>query len=70
MFGEEHSETAVSYHSLGVTQHSLGDFLSDLESEMRALDIRFKVFGEEHSETARSVRDIKIIEDALAAKAK
>ena len=39
VLGEEHSQTADSYHSLGVTQHSLGDFVSALESNKRALNI-------------------------------
>ena len=26
LFGEQHSSTAESYHSLGVTQHEQGDF--------------------------------------------
>ena len=30
--GEEHSETADSYHSVGVTQHSLGNYTAALES--------------------------------------
>ena len=46
--GEEHSKTADSYQSLGVTQHSHGDFVSALESKRRALAIRLKVPGEEH----------------------
>ena len=52
LFGEEHSDTAQSYYSLGVTQHALGDFTSAHHSHQRALDIRVKLFGEEHSDTA------------------
>ena len=48
VLGEEHSQTADSYYSLGITQHSLGDFVSALESEKRAMNIRLKVLGEEH----------------------
>ena len=38
LFGEEHSSTADSYHSLGVTQHELGDFSLALMSKYRALN--------------------------------
>jgi len=54
LFGEEHSSTADSYHSLGVTQRKLGDFNSALGSHQRGLDIRRKLFGEDHSSTAGS----------------
>ena len=46
---EEHSQAAASYHSLGVTQHLLGDFVSALESNKRALNISLEDLGEEHS---------------------
>jgi len=54
LFGEDHSSTADSYHSLEITQHELGDFYSALQSAQRALDIRCKLFGEELSSTADS----------------
>ena len=37
LFGEEHTQTADSYHSLGVTQHQLGDYTSALQSHQHAL---------------------------------
>ena len=43
--GEQHSSTADSYHSLGVTQHEQGDVSSALQSKQRALDINLKLFG-------------------------
>ena len=49
---------AHSYHSLGVTQHSLGDFTSALQSDLRALDVRIKLFGEDHSSTAESYHSL------------
>ena len=52
--GEENSDTAESYHSLGATQLSLGDDASALESHQRALEIRRDLFGEEDSDTAES----------------
>ena len=43
LFGEEHSNTANSYHELGVTQHSQGDYAAAAESARRALAIRLKI---------------------------
>ena len=51
---DQDASTADSYHSLGVTQHSLGDFTSALQSAKRALQVRIKVFGEDHASTADS----------------
>ena len=65
VLGEEHSQTAHSYHSLGVTQHSLGDFVSALESDKRALNIRLKVLGEEHSQTAHSYHELGLTQHSL-----
>ena len=48
LFGEHHSSTAESYHSLGGTQHSLGDFTSAMQSAQRALDVGIKLHGEDH----------------------
>ena len=54
LFGEEHSSTANSYHSIGVAKHEQGDFTLAIQPKQRALDIRRKRFGEEHSSTADS----------------
>ena len=49
LFGEQHSNIAESYLSLGDTQHALGDFTSARQSFQRALDIRVrKRFGPNH----------------------
>ena len=37
-----------------MTQHSLGDFTSALQSHQRALDVRIKLFAEDHASTANS----------------
>ena len=58
--GEQHSSTAESYHSLGVTQHKLGDFPIALQSFQCSLDIRVKLFGEEHSSTADSYHSLRV----------
>ncbi|PFX20539.1 Nephrocystin-3 [Stylophora pistillata] len=54
LFGKEHSDTAQSYFSLGVTQNALGDLPSALLSFQRALDIRVRLFGKEHTKTIES----------------
>ena len=59
LFGEERSQTAGSYHELGVTPHSLGDYTLAAESIKRALAaIRLKLFGEEHLETVDSYHSL------------
>ena len=60
LFGEEHSSTADSYHSLWERQREQGDFSSALQSAQRALDISLKLFGEEHSSTAESYHSLGI----------
>ena len=48
LFGEEHSSTADSYYSLGITQRELGDLTAALQSVQLSNNIRRKLFGEEH----------------------
>ena len=66
LFGEEHQSTADSYHSLGMTQHELGDFKAALQSHQRALHIRIKLFGEEQQSTAFSYHSLGIIQHELS----
>ena len=54
-----------SYLSLGVTQHSLGDFVSALQSAQRELDVRKTLFGEDHGSTADSYHLLGIIQHSL-----
>ena len=54
-----------SYLSLGVTQHSLGDFVSALQSAQRELDVRIKVFGEDHESTADSYDSLGVTQHSL-----
>ena len=65
VLGDEHSQTADSYHSLGVTQHSLGDFVSALQSAKCALDIRMKVHGEEDPRPVNCLVTVKELEKLL-----
>jgi len=65
LFEEEHASTADSYHSLGVTQHQLGDLASALQLTQRALDIRLKLFGEEDGSTADSYRELGVTQHQL-----
>ena len=44
-FCEENSDTSTSYHFLMVTQYTVGNYESDLESDQRILDTRRKLFG-------------------------
>ena len=64
-FGETHSSTADSYHSVGITQHGFGDFNSAVESKQHALDIQCKPFGEVHSSTADSYHSLGITQHGL-----
>ncbi|MCG8404213.1 MAG: tetratricopeptide repeat protein, partial [Phycisphaerales bacterium] len=61
----EHASSALSYYSIGVTQHSLGDYKSALASQQRALNIRLKLFGEERASTADSYYGLGVIQDSL-----
>ena len=65
LFGEEHADTANSYHSLGITQHLLRDFNAALDSEQHALDIHLKLFGEEHADTAYSYHNLGATQHSL-----
>ena len=65
LFGEEHRKTADSFHKVGVTQHSLGDYISVLEPRNHALDIRLKLFGENHSETADSYLSVGVTQHSV-----
>jgi len=66
LFGEEHPNTAESYHLVGVTQHSLGDYTAALESKKRALDITIKLFGEERPNTAASYHTVGVTQHSLS----
>lgn len=44
-FFEENLDTSTSYHFLIVTQYTVGNYESDLESDQRTLDTRRKLFG-------------------------
>lgn len=57
-FGAEHPNTADSYHTLGITQHLLGDFSSALRSLQKALNIRQMVLGDDHLGTADIYRSL------------
>ena len=65
LLGEDHARTAASYHELGVTQHSLGDFTSALHSFQRALDVLIKLLGEDHASTADSYHELGVTQYSL-----
>ncbi|XP_068752729.1 LOW QUALITY PROTEIN: uncharacterized protein [Montipora capricornis] len=56
---------AHSYHSLGVTQHLLGDFTSAVQSMQQALDLRIKLFGEDHTSVAKSYHSLGVTQHSL-----
>ena len=60
LFGEETSETADSYRSLGQAYNEIGDYKSALPLKQHEVAIRLKVFGEEHPKTADSFPFIRI----------
>ncbi|XP_068750735.1 uncharacterized protein [Montipora capricornis] len=62
---EENAFLAHSYHSLGETQYSLGDFTSAFHSAKRALEVRIKVFGEHHASTAGSYNLLAVTQHSL-----
>ena len=66
LFGEEHPKTANSYHSIGVTQHTLIDYTTAPGSHKRALDIRIKFFGKEHPKTAESHHLVGVTQHSLS----
>ena len=60
LFGEEHADTVLSYHSLGIIQSELGDYTSAFQSHQHALDVRRKLFGEEDARTGGSYHEIGV----------
>jgi hypothetical protein len=58
---KDDSDTALSYDSIGNTQHEMKDYKSALESHQHALQIRLKLFGEDHCDTALSYNNIGVI---------
>ena len=63
--GKKHASTAYSYYSLGITQHSLGNFDAALDSKQHALDIGLKQFGEDHAFTADSYLSLSTTQFSL-----
>ncbi|KAL9950378.1 hypothetical protein ACROYT_G042866 [Oculina patagonica] len=64
LFGEEHSETADSYLSVGATQHPVEDYNSALEFKKGALEIRRKLFGE-HPLTTNNNHEVRVTQHSL-----
>ena len=64
-FGEDHENTADSYHKLGLTQYMIKDYTSATESHKRALNIRQKVLGEGHAKTADSYHKLGLTQYLL-----
>ena len=62
---EKNTHPTNSYHSLGITQHSLRDFNAALDSKQHALNIRLKLFGENHASTADSYLSLNMTQLSL-----
>ena len=60
LYGEEHPDTARSYHNIGEKQCEMKEYVSALQSHQQALNIRLKLHGDEHPDTARSYYSIGI----------
>ena len=58
VLGEEHSDTANSYHRIGFIYRSLGNYKKALEYHFKSLAIREKVLGVENIDTATSYNNI------------
>jgi tetratricopeptide (TPR) repeat protein len=52
LFGEKHSDTAISYNNVGTTYGDLGNHQKALEFQEKALEIIRELFGEKHPYTA------------------
>ena len=56
--GDEHPDTANSYHNIGEIQYKMKDYVSALQSHQQSLNIRLKLHGDEHPDTASSYYEI------------
>ena len=62
---EANAFSTQSYLPFRVTQHSLGDFTSVLQSAQRELDVGINLFGEDHASTADSYHSLGVIQNSL-----
>ena len=61
LFGQDHSDTAKSYETIGDTQSEIEDYISTLDAYQQALQIRLKLYGKNHPDTAKSYDDIELV---------
>ena len=61
IYGEEHSDIAMSYDYIGLVYYNLSDYFESLEYYNKALVIRKKLYGEDDSRTAASYVNIGLI---------
>ncbi|HRI28663.1 MAG TPA: tetratricopeptide repeat protein [Chitinophagales bacterium] len=57
-FGEQHPDTANSYHNLGLCFYSKGEYEQAIHYYQLSLHIRLATLGEQHPETAKSYNNL------------
>ncbi|MBT0664210.1 tetratricopeptide repeat protein [Geobacter pelophilus] len=65
LFGENHSDTVLSYKSVGIAYCDLGDYKKALEFHRKALNICLTLFGDKHHKTASSYDSVGTIYNYL-----
>jgi len=58
IFGELHSDVALSLNNLGVVHYDLGEYAESEKYYLQSLDIRKKIFGIEDNEVASSLNNL------------
>ena len=63
LYGNENTNTAISYNNIGGLYRRQGNYSKALEYDFKALEILEKVLGKEHSDTATSYNNIGAVYD-------
>lgn len=59
MLGEEHPETARSYHNIGCCYYCMDNHEKAYEFYQKAYNLRKKILGDEHKDTMRSLSELE-----------
>ena len=59
LLGEDHPETARSYHNIGCCYYSIENFEKAYEFYEKAFNLRKKLLGEDHKDTIRSMNELQ-----------
>lgn len=68
ILGEEHPETARSYHNIGCCHYTDEKLDLALENYNKAYNIRNKLLGPDHKDTLRSLKEIEDIKKKMKIK--